>query len=67
MSKAKRALSAYVTSAEDLADIVKQGIQHGVTETVLRDMVLALNKFTIASNNIKDTLDEIKKDEPKTH
>lgn len=67
MSKAKRALSTYVNTAEDLADLVKQGIQHGFNENQIQEMIAKLNLFTIASNDIKDTLDEIKKGDPKTH
>lgn len=67
MSKGKRALSAYVNSCEDLADMVKQGIQHGFSDNLTKEIIVKLNTFIIASNNVKMTLDEIKKDEPKTH
>ena len=62
MDKTKRALQNYVNSATDLAESVKQDIQHndGIID---KETVLALNKFTIAANEIEHLTNTLKFEE----
>jgi len=55
----QRALARYVNAATDLAEAVKENIQHGgkITDTT----VLKLNEFRIAANAVQDMTEELEK------
>lgn len=55
----QRALARYVNAATDLAEAVKENIQHGgkITDAT----VLKLNEFRIAANAVQDMTDELEK------
>ena len=52
MAITEAALALYVNKAEDLAEQIKKDIQK--KGYISNRTVLALNAFTIASNNVKD-------------
>lgn len=65
MTEGKSAFITYVNAAEDLAQAIKENIQHG--GKILPETVAALNRFIIASNTVKDMTDEIKRTEQIKH
>lgn len=57
MSITKQAFIKYVDAGHELAEVLKKHIQKdGI---ITNEVVLALNEFIIASNEIKDLTDEL--------
>lgn len=56
-----KSLAAYVDKATDLAEAVRNAVQHN-SGVIDNKTVLALNDFIIAANNIKDLTDTLEND-----
>ena len=60
MIATKQALMEYANTAADLAESVKRNI---IKDRVIDDKtIIALNMFIIASNAVKDLIDELNRD-----
>ncbi len=61
----KEAFIKYVDAGHDLAENIKRCIQKD--GCIDNKTIIALNEFTIASNNIKDLTDELNESDPNKH
>jgi hypothetical protein len=62
--KTKQLLANYVNAAADLAESIRNDIQHN-NEKVSNKTVLALNKFVVSANDIQDLEAELNHDNHK--
>jgi methyl-accepting chemotaxis protein len=58
MEQEERAMARYVNAASDLAEALKENLQHG--NKITDNTILKLNAFRIAANNVADIIENIK-------